>query len=214
MVHDGVIEYNSILAFSLKSDGSPLILCRTAPTTKRVKNRPILVPGDIQAYNITDALSSSGTLTVNQGTNPWTVAGAYSNNNADPGGTKVAVLPAKANASAPGPWTEGAIAPLSVDLNGNLRAVTQTPIFQTMLGNATLNNTYGAVLLSAIIGAVAGGNPRSLTISTFAVSSKTVPASTTNDLLDRPVAWPNGTNLAIFNGVAGETAVLTWVRVT
>lgn len=61
----------------------------------------------------------TGSVAVTQSTSPWVVGGSQTDNTANTT-TKLATIPARANAASPA-WTEGFQVPLSVDLSGNLR---------------------------------------------------------------------------------------------
>jgi len=56
----------------IKSDGSPVFIVRQV-LRKRVGKNVKLTPGPYLGYNITDLLSATGAILVNQGTNPWII---------------------------------------------------------------------------------------------------------------------------------------------
>lgn len=79
---------------------------------------------------------SDGTNPFGTASNPLSVSGAKTNNNAAPGATNAGVLPAIANAAAP-TWVEGNQVGLSSDLSGNQRSIISLNSFVSTQNSST-----------------------------------------------------------------------------
>jgi len=145
---------------------------------------------------------TSGTVTSNQGTNPWIVAGNLTNNNAAPGTAHIGALVARANAAAPS-LTEGNEVLLSTDLTGNLRVVTSGSS-----GGGVTSSTRTDTFTTAGNGVTVDVSANPLTKFSVQVTGTGAVATTWDVRLEGSLDNVNFTQILQHTNVTGDTKVL------